>query len=161
MNNQNVNIFLDSLVNSLEHHGVNGQQWGKRRGPPYPLGTDEKEKNRELAKKKKKEESELKQKEKIQRKKHKYAKDITKFEKHIDLYSNDEVINIMKDFELKDRVGQYRNKHKSRKVIEIVNSMSNSAITISKFLAAGIGVYNSIAIINNFLGGNMRFMKRN
>lgn len=25
----------------LEHHGILGQKWGKRNGPPYPLGSDE------------------------------------------------------------------------------------------------------------------------
>lgn len=30
-------IELAASTNSLEHHGVKGQQWGVRNGPPYPI----------------------------------------------------------------------------------------------------------------------------
>lgn len=35
---------LAASTNSLEHHGVEGQKWGKRNGPPYPLDTTGREK---------------------------------------------------------------------------------------------------------------------
>ena len=43
-------MVLDTLYhsmydedNALEHHGVEGQSWGDRNGPPYPLqGVDKK-----------------------------------------------------------------------------------------------------------------------
>lgn len=28
---------LYSDANYLEHHGIKGQEWGVRRGPPYPI----------------------------------------------------------------------------------------------------------------------------
>lgn len=30
-------LDLGAAENSLEHHGIKGQSWGKRNGPPYPL----------------------------------------------------------------------------------------------------------------------------
>lgn len=37
--------------NKLEHHGIKGQKWGKRNGPPYPLAggdhTKSKKKNKD------------------------------------------------------------------------------------------------------------------
>lgn len=32
-----MNYFLVSYSDSLRHHGIRGQEWGKRNGPPYPL----------------------------------------------------------------------------------------------------------------------------
>lgn len=31
-----------SLDEYLKHHGIEGQKWGERRGPPYPLSTEQK-----------------------------------------------------------------------------------------------------------------------
>lgn len=43
-------LDLGAAENSLEHHGIKGQSWGKRNGPPYPLranqlSKDEKKEN--------------------------------------------------------------------------------------------------------------------
>lgn len=46
------------LDTELVHHGVKGQKHGVRRGPPYPLGQEEKAKNREQAKLNRKKEKE-------------------------------------------------------------------------------------------------------
>lgn len=42
-----------SLNDDLSHHGVKGQEWGVRNGPPYPLGSAGKKRNRVNAKYKK------------------------------------------------------------------------------------------------------------
>lgn len=34
----NINIYNPYVRNELYHHGIRGQKWGKRNGPPYPLG---------------------------------------------------------------------------------------------------------------------------
>ena len=36
----NTNIYNPYVRREMElyHHGINGQKWGKRNGPPYPLG---------------------------------------------------------------------------------------------------------------------------
>ena len=30
---------IDAGMSYLEHHGILGQKWGKKEGPPYPLGS--------------------------------------------------------------------------------------------------------------------------
>lgn len=32
-----MNLFATSYCGCIRHHGVKGQKWGIRRGPPYPL----------------------------------------------------------------------------------------------------------------------------
>ena len=34
-------MYNDIYVNYLRHHGILGQRWGKRNGPPYPLGSSD------------------------------------------------------------------------------------------------------------------------
>lgn len=33
--------FVDITLNELYHHGIKGQSWGKRNGPPYPLDAED------------------------------------------------------------------------------------------------------------------------
>lgn len=55
--------FYSALYDSnnyLEHHGVDGQKWGKRNGPPYPLDSEGKAdliKQRKAEKKREKKEA--------------------------------------------------------------------------------------------------------
>lgn len=34
-------VLVQRTSDYLEHHGINGQKWGKRNGPPYPLDYDD------------------------------------------------------------------------------------------------------------------------
>jgi predicted transcriptional regulator len=33
--------YVESNYNSIYHHGIKGQRWGVRNGPPYPLGSED------------------------------------------------------------------------------------------------------------------------
>lgn len=65
MNDQNE---MDAILSeALEHHGVKNQKWGKRHGPPYPLGGSDKARAKEAYAKERERKRKEKQKEKIQK----------------------------------------------------------------------------------------------
>lgn len=78
MNNQNGVSAVSFVENCLEHHGIKGQSWGKRHGPPYPLEGDDKRRSREFAKENRERKKKEKEKIKIQKR---IAKDKIKKEK--------------------------------------------------------------------------------
>lgn len=67
MNNQNGVSAVSFVENALEHHGIKGQSWGKRHGPPYPLEGDDKRRSREFAKENRERKKKEKEKIKIQK----------------------------------------------------------------------------------------------
>lgn len=67
MNNQNGGSVVSFVEDVLEHHGIKGQSWGKRHGPPYPLEGDDKRRSREFAKKNREKKKEEQEKIKIQK----------------------------------------------------------------------------------------------
>lgn len=156
--NQNEFEWMDV---ALEHHGVDGQSWGLRRGPPYPLSRQDKKANAEkartkkrIAKKRKMVEKAAKKQEKAEAKavkeeerkaetlrqqKKKYSKTPNDVYKHKDLYSNEELKEILSRFDVEEKVKDYQEKdHKRRavnadsvdKVLKSIAGMAVSAITI-------------------------------
>lgn len=88
MNNQNGSSAVSFVENALEHHGIKGQSWGKRHGPPYPLEGDDKRRSREFAKenreRKKKEREKIKIQKRIAKEKIKKEKAANKEQKKQD-----------------------------------------------------------------------------
>lgn len=83
----------------IAHHGVEGMTWGKRNGPPYPLDGSGK-----AALKKQK--VEKKKAEKLAKKKAAIAKDPVRLQKNLDLYTPEELGEILKKYEV---IKQLRN----------------------------------------------------
>lgn len=85
MNNQNRSSAVSFVEDALEHHGIKGQSWGKRHGPPYPLEGDDRRRSREFAKqnreKKKEEREKIKIKKRIAKEKIKQEKAAKKDQK--------------------------------------------------------------------------------
>lgn len=111
----------DILEDELSHHGVLGMSWGKRHGPPYPLGGVDKRVARAEAKRKREKERRLKKLQKaakkarklkkreekqaadIQKKKQKLVKngDMDAIKKNAKLFTNEELQYIVERDEAK------------------------------------------------------------
>lgn len=159
-----VEILDEDYHKYLEHHGVDGQKWGVKHGPPYPLenrserrarrkaerAAKKKQKQRaaQLAKARKtkkknqilkkkqaeKEEKEKKEREKILRDPKKLYRNRHKFQK-------DEIENALKRFEWEEKIHNYSTNR-------LANTAKN-ADNIIKTLDAGLRGYNKVASAYN------------
>lgn len=183
MNDGNLD-FLDSFVNSLEHHGVEGQKWGKRHGPPYPLDSESKAKNRKAAKKKKAAEKRKKEIEKTKKriakqeankqkeiareeatkakkekdlaeKKSKYAKDPKTLYEHRDMFTYEEIAQALDKFEWERKIKNYVDQDYTRAKSNIQTFADFTKTTVS-FANSAIDGYNIIASLNQHFGGAMK-----
>lgn len=50
---RNGTVIFHVSEDYLMHHGIQGQKWGKRNGPPYPLGSQGESKSHRSAQEKK------------------------------------------------------------------------------------------------------------
>lgn len=187
MNDRDLN-FLDSFINSLEHHGVEGQKWGKRHGPPYPLDSESKAKNREAAKKKKAAEKKKKETERTKKriakqeakkqkeiareeaekakkqkeladKKSKYSKDPKTLYEHRDMFTYEEIAQALNKFEWERRIKNYVDQDYTRAKSNIQTFADFTKSTVS-FANSAIDGYNIIASLNQHFGGAMKPIKK-
>lgn len=105
-------VIDEELGLSLEHHGIDGQKWGHRNGPPYPLdpnkdySKEEKKKNK-IKKKKKESKKEVVRKKRIKSKTKEEAiksgkpRDVEKF---LDEMSNNEIRESIERIRLYDEI---------------------------------------------------------
>lgn len=115
----------DICEEELYHHGVLGQSWGKRHGPPYPLDGVDKKIARAEAKRKREKERRLKKLQRAAKKARKLKKkqekqeadtlkkkqklvksgDMNKIRKNADLFNNDELQYILERDAMKRGLG--------------------------------------------------------
>lgn len=103
----------------LEHHGIKGMLWGKRNGPPYPLGGEDKKDFQEqkkavmAAKKKKAPGTKLSRREK--RLKAKYKNNPAEMVKHPELFNRREIEAANQKFEAINQAREYADIEQARK----------------------------------------------
>lgn len=183
--NQNeIDESLDWMINSLEHHGVEGQSWGKRHGPPYPLNRQDKAEAREDYKKKKAAEKAKKEKErtkkriakaqakaakkeandqkaaerkaeKLERDKKKYSKTAKDLYKHRELFTYQEIADALYKFEWENKIKDYMDKDFTR-AKNSVGSFGEYAKNIVSVAKSGVDMYNIVASLNSYFGGEMK-----
>lgn len=185
VNQNEIEESLDWMVNSLEHHGVEGQSWGKRHGPPYPLNREDKAEAREAYKKKKAAEKAKKEKERTkkriakaqvkaakkeaneqkasERKAEKLAKDKKKYSKtakdlyeHRDLFTYQEISDALQKFEWENKIKDYMDKDFTR-AKNNMDTFANYSKRIVDAAKTGIDAYNIVASLDaRFGGGNIK-----
>lgn len=150
----------------LAHHGIPGQSWGTRNGPPYPLSAQkvakvkkafekrrkekaaEKEKARRVAKRKAtiaKAEKQISDHEKLKRHVRNKPRD---FYKYRDLFTKEEAKELIEQIEWDRKIADIRFdefKRYNARVKEVGSAIKNA----SDILGSGINLYNNSAIIYN------------
>lgn len=182
MNNQNGGFgWMDD---ALEHHGVDGMSWGKRRGPPYPLNKESKKANREAAKKdratkkrskeiaktkkrianneakkaretKKSEDKAKKEANEIAKKKAKYSRDAKTLYNHREIFTYEEISQALNKFDWENRMKDYMDKDFDR-AKKNIRSFADYSKTVVEFANTAIDGYNVIASLNKHFGGDMK-----
>lgn len=178
------NEVIAAIDDFLEHHGVDGQQWGKRRGPPYPLSRADKAKNRAVAKREREKEKARKRMKKAAKKKAveekktakkehrsaeeaakaaaelaakkaKYAKKPKSLYTHRELFTTQEIESALKGFEWENKMLDAMDKDFER-AKKNVSTFKDFSKTIVDFVGIGIDGYNTIATLNRHFGGDMK-----
>lgn len=119
----------------LAHHGILGQKWGKKNGPPYPLDY-----------KKLSEEERAKAKESAIRR-----GDVKEAQFNRDYFTDQEVKQVMERFDLNQKLSNVADPAKQSNFEKIENFV-NKADRTAKMIDKGTDVWNTVAKISNGLG---------
>lgn len=121
----------------LQHHGVLGQKWGKRNGPPYPL------------------DAQGMMALKAQRRREKILKNPKKLRKYRDEFTEEEIQQALKDFKLDQQLKDIPAQDINRGANVIKVSSEALAKSVAGLLAIA-GLYNVVGIaLNTYLGTNL------
>lgn len=166
----------DISEDELSHHGVLGMSWGKRHGPPYPLGGVDKRVARAEAKRKREKERRLKKLQKaakkarklkkreekeaadIQKKKQKLVKkgDMDAIKKNAKLFTNEELQYIVERDEAKRSILGKKERDEaqamedfSRKMAQVANIAASAGTIIG-------AVRQGAQMVNDFKGSKLK-----
>lgn len=165
---QNGNTIDEFFDDFLEHYGIEGQKWGHRRGPPYPLDSDKdvqrilKKKAKLMKRKVKKEAKEKARQEKksrsIESKKRKWAQDPDKLYKHRRQFTESEISDALRTFDWDRKILNYsvENKKSFAERAKSFADTTTSIATVAKNTTTG---YNVIAGFVNAFDASAKPMK--
>lgn len=139
MGNYFIKVDKDPLSHEsyLIHHGILGQKWGKKNGPPYPLDFD-------------KLSSEERSKAKEDSINNGDLETATKNKKH---YSNEELEQVIKRFEMNKKLEEVSKKY-IKDGFQKAEDLSKKFQTVANLMQSGTTMYNNIAKISNSLNGS-------
>lgn len=165
---QSSQVMKNLIDDILEHHGVDGQKWGVKHGPPYPLDRNAKRQARKAeraeAAKKKKRAKALKKARKTKQKNQEANKKAEEREakernKRVSLYkraspaklyrnrqiiaNKAEIQDVLDRFEWEQKIQQYS-------ANRLANT-ANKAASLIKLMGSAVGGYNTVAGVYNSL----------
>lgn len=120
-------IYDMTYGDTLEHHGVEGMQWGVQNGPPYPLSGDNKsaaeeqyKANKKLAREEKKREKEAAKTAKRDKQRQRMIEkaDVEGMRKHRDWFTTQEIAAAMQKQQLLSSAESSKTSRKKRKILE-------------------------------------------
>lgn len=148
---------IDDINDYLEHHGILGQSWGHRNGPPYPLSSGKhsaSEKKAGWRKSLKKKIGAIKAKrtkaknkkdaEKRERLKKEHSKDPNTMYKYRDEFTDEELRAAIARFGIERSLRELRS---DKKLITYVNDGANFVKNLSTMTTNGIKLYNNMSDI--------------
>lgn len=129
----------------LQHHGIEGQQWGVKNGPPYPLERQKKRKNKVKKSSKKNVIKDDGTKENAIR-----SGNVKLVKKYAYQMSNNELETALRRIDLMERMDS---KTPSNAAFNKINAATKKVETINRAGDAGIKAYNNASAVSNVLFG--------
>lgn len=123
------------MSNYLAHHGILGQKWGKKNGPPYPLDYKK-----------------LSEEERSQAKDSAIRRgDVEEAQYNREYFTDDEVRQVINRFNLNQSLSSLASP-KQQSTFDKVENFINKADRAAKMLDNGIDTWNTVAKISNGMG---------
>ena len=148
---------IDDINDYLEHHGILGQSWGHRNGPPYPLSSGKHSSSERKAvwrkslkkkfgaiKAKRTKAKNKKDAEKRERLKREHSKDPNTMYKYRDEFTDEELRAAIARFGIERSLRELRS---DKKLITYVNDGANFVKNLSTMTTNGIKLYNNMSDI--------------
>lgn len=136
------------LEDELSHHGILGQKWGKKNGPPYPLdskvstGKRLKDTIGKISKKKKKSKQQVYKSNDEAIK----SRDYDYISKHKDQFSTKEMNEIMNRVQTEERMSQFAKDHSNKtKIKKILKSKPMKAAASLAIASLGYASYQGLS----------------
>lgn len=148
----------------LQHHGTEGQKWGVRNGPPYPLSKGGKaqvkkqkkmtrKEAKEAAKKEKARQEAIKKKEAFEREKDKVRRTGSASEvmQYRGYWTNQELREIVERLDLEERLYS-KSARQTKTAMQKIDTATKNLGTFTKAANQGISTWNTFANVYNSLG---------
>lgn len=138
--------------NYISHHGIQGQEWGVKNGPPYPIEdgkhSKKEKKFKNKGENKKEEKKKTKEQEAYEEAKSKAIKsgNLDEIEKYAEDMTVEELNSALKKYRL---MNELKNERPSKDAYKTIDDTVKKVRTVNGWADTGIKLYNTIAGVNN------------